>query len=98
MAGWERVFNNEYGEYFVNHITKTAQFKHPGSMPNPVSGEQHAQALAVSYHQKLLGGAEFTQCELKLVLSYLPCFPKHIRSSHMWNHSVLSLRYPVLND
>ncbi|XP_063692704.1 protein salvador homolog 1-like isoform X1 [Bolinopsis microptera] len=54
--GWERVYNNEYGEYFVNHITKTAQFLHPGSLPNPVSGEDHAQALAVMKQRKILQG------------------------------------------
>jgi len=52
--GWERVYNNEYGEYFVNHITKTAQFLHPGSLPNPVSGEDHAQALAAVKQRKIL--------------------------------------------
>jgi len=52
--GWERVYNNEYGEYFVNHISKTAQFLHPGSLPNPVSGEDHAQALAAVKQRKML--------------------------------------------
>ncbi len=30
--GWERVESADYGAYFVNHVTRQAQYEHPSRM------------------------------------------------------------------